>query len=467
MASSSRRPEMMRQAKTSPCAAVPVPLMHPAVAAALARHEGLAERLPGHRHGWVREMREAAATAFARQGFPTRRNEAWHYTDPRALTELRFDEPLQAVDAPVMLPDGIPDAAAPRLVFLDGRFRPDLSDLDALPDGVRVQSLGALLEAGDEALRARLGAQARVDAGAFVALNAMLAEDGAVITCTAAPGAGARLHIVSVGSSAGERPVGFHPRHLVHVAEGAELTLFDSAHGDGDTPYLNNTVAEVTLGARARMTHVRLQAEALGSFQVSTVFVDAAEEAEYDSFVLATGARLARNEVHATLAGTGAIAHLNGAQLGDGQRHVDTTTVITHAAPACASRQTFKSVLAGRSRAVFQGKIHVHQVAQKTDGYQMNQALLLSPEAEIDAKPQLEIYADDVKCSHGATVGELDADQLFYLRSRGLPVAEARAMLIEAFLADALEAVKDEGLRAALSDATAAWWARAHPEMAA
>jgi Fe-S cluster assembly protein SufD len=465
MASSSRRPEVTNPAREAP--AVPVPLVHPAVAAYLARHDGLADRLPGHRHGWVAALRRRAADAFAREGFPTRRVEAWHYTDLRPLTELRFDEPLTAVDRPVMLPDGIAEAGAPRLVFLDGRFRPDLSDLDALPEGVRVESLGALLEAGDERVRARFGALAPVEASAFVALNAMLAEDGAVITVAAPPEAAARLHIVSAGTASGDRPIAFHPRHLIRLAEGAALTLFDSAVGEGATPYLNNTVMEVALEAGARMTHVRLQAEAVGAFHVSTVFAEVGRGGEYDSFALATGARLARNEVHATLAGPKAAAHLNGAQLGDGARHVDTTTVITHAAPDCASRQTFKSVLAGRARAVFQGKIHVHQAAQKTDGYQMNQALLLSPDAEIDAKPQLEIYADDVKCSHGATVGELDADQLFYLRSRGLPLAEARAVLIEAFLADALEAVRDEAFRAALSQATAAWWARAHQEAGA
>ena len=464
MASSSRRPEMGAAAIGAPAAAVP--LLHPAVAAYLARHDGLVDRLPGHRHAWVRALRRCAAEAFARQGFPTRRNEAWHYTDLRALTEIRFDEPLVAVDRPVLLPDGIPEAGAPRLMFVDGRFRSDLSDLDALPACVRVHSLAALLEAGEETLRARLGRLAPVEAGAFVALNAMLAEDGAVITVSAA-GSGARLHLVSVGSAEGDRPVAFHPRHLIAVEDGAELTLFESALGEGATPYLNNSVSEIALGAGARMTHVRLQAEAVASFHVATVFATVAEDAEYDSFALATGARLARNEVHATLGGTRSAAHLNGAQLGDGARHVDTTTVITHAAPSCASRQTFKSVLAGRSRAVFQGKIHVHRAAQKTDGYQMNQALLLSPEAEIDAKPQLEIYADDVKCSHGATVGELDADQIFYLRSRGLPLAEARAVLIEAFLADALEAVRDERLRDALAAATAAWWARAHAEAGA
>ncbi|WP_291296084.1 Fe-S cluster assembly protein SufD [Elioraea sp.] len=443
----------------------PAALVHPAVAAALARHEALAKRLPGHRHGWIREMREDAAAAFARAGFPTRRNEEWHYTDPRALVDTRFGEPIVAADGAVTLPGGMPDAGAPKLMFVDGRFRPDLSELAALPDGVRVESLAALLEAGDEALSLRLGSLA--DRSSFVALNAMLAEDGVVITCTAAPDAGARVHLVSIATASGDRPLAFHQRHVVSVAEGASLALFESAHAAGATPYFNNTVAEITLGARARMTHVRLQAEALGAFQVSTVFAHLAAGAEYDSFVLAAGARLARNEVHARLEGTGAIVHLNGAQLGDGVRHVDTTTVITHAAPACASRQTFKSVLSGRSRAVFQGKIHVHQVAQKTDGYQMNQALLLSPESEIDAKPQLEIYADDVKCSHGATVGELDANQLFYLRSRGIPAPEARAMLIEAFLADALEAVRDERLRAALADATALWWARAHAEAGA
>ncbi|WP_144182650.1 Fe-S cluster assembly protein SufD [Elioraea rosea] len=458
MASSSRQPEMavpVMDGAVREMGGAPMPLVHPSVAAMLELRR--AEEGPE----WLATLRDRAAEAFARLGFPTRRNEAWHYTDLRSLAELRFAAPERGGAA--RLPDGVADAGAPRLVFVDGAFRPDLSDLDSLPDGVRVESLSSLLAMGGG--EGRLGALADAESGTFVALNTMLADDGAVITCTAAPEAAARLHLVSVGRGGGERPVAFHPRHLIHIAEGAELTLFDSALGEG--AYLNNTVAEITLGKAARMTHVRLQAEAATGFQVSTVFAHVAEEAEYDSFVLATGARLARNEVHATLAGPKAVAHLNGAQLGDGARHVDTTTVLTHAAPNCASRQTFKSVLSGASRAVFQGKIHVHQVAQKTDGYQMNQALLLSPTAEIDAKPQLEIYADDVKCSHGATVGELDADQLFYLRSRGLPLAEARAMLIEAFLADALEAVRDETLRAALAAATAAWWARAHAEAGA
>jgi Fe-S cluster assembly protein SufD len=180
----------------------------------------------------------------------------------------------------------------------------------------------------------------------------------------------------------------------------------------------------------------------------------------YDNFTLNAGGRLVRNEIHARLLGPGAACHMNGAQLvADGQ-HADTTTFLDHAAPDCASRQTYKTVLAGRSRGVFQGKILVRQAAQRTDGYQMNQALLLSEEAEIDAKPQLEIYADDVKCSHGATVGALDEAQLFYLRARGIPLAEARSMLVQAFLTEAVEGVTDETAKAALDEAVAGWWER-------
>ena len=185
-----------------------------------------------------------------------------------------------------------------------------------------------------------------------------------------------------------------------------------------------------------------------------------AERGTYDSFTLNLGARMARTEVHARLAGPGATTHLNGAQLLSGTQHADFTTVVRHDAPHGTSRQTVKNVLAGRSRGVFQGRIEVARHAQKTDGYQMSQSLLLSPDAEIDTKPELEIFADDVKCSHGATVGELDAEQLFYLRSRGIPDAEARSMLVRAFLAEALDAVTHEAARAVLESAVEGWWQR-------
>ena len=208
------------------------------------------------------------------------------------------------------------------------------------------------------------------------------------------------------------------------------------------------------------MSHARLQQEGPRAFQLSTVYARVAAGGTYDNFTLNAGGQLVRNEIHAALTGPKGACHMNGAQLlGPGQ-HADTTTFLDHAAPDCASRQTYKTVLAGKSRGVFQGKILVRQPAQRTDGYQMNQTLFLSPDAEIDSKPQLEIYADDVKCSHGATVGELDAEQLFYLRTRGIPDSEARAMLVEAFLLEAVEGVSDPAARGALEAAVAGWWDR-------
>jgi len=228
----------------------------------------------------------------------------------------------------------------------------------------------------------------------------------------------------------------------------------------GQGTYLLNTVAEIHLAEGAALTHIRLQDEAASAFHVSTTYADVAAGATYDSFTLTLGARLSRTEVHAQLTGAGAVTHLNAAQLLAGSQHADFTSVVGHTAPGCQSRQTVKNVLSGRSHGVFQGKIEVARQAQKTDGYQMNQALLLSPYAEVNSKPELEIFADDVKCSHGATVGELDAEQMFYLRSRGVPEAEARSILVRAFLSEALDAVADGRIRAWLEAAVEAWWKR-------
>jgi len=283
-------------------------------------------------------------------------------------------------------------------------------------------------------------------------------EDGIVIEVEEGARFDGIIHVASVGTAPGGRAVAFHPRLLVVLHKDARLMLAETGDGAAGACFLDNPVSEITLAAGAHLTHVRLQDLPETAAQLATTYVRLAERAEYDSFVLAAGAAIARNEIHATLAGPHGTCHLNGAQLLHGRRHADTTTAIDHAAPRCASRQTYKSVLGGASRAVFQGRIHVHQVAQKTDGYQMNQALLLSPDAEMDSKPQLEIFADDVKCSHGATVGELDEAQLFYLRSRGIPEDEARSLLVHAFLADALELVTDEALRGVLAEATGRWW---------
>ncbi|MGE4045979.1 MAG: Fe-S cluster assembly protein SufD, partial [Acetobacteraceae bacterium] len=262
------------------------------------------------------------------------------------------------------------------------------------------------------------------------------------------------VRLLSLGSGT----TAFHPRHMIRLAPGARLVVLETAIGDG--AYLHNPVTEVHVAAGAHLTHVRLQDEAPAAFHLATIYVDVAETGTYDGFTLALGGRVSRAEFHARLAGPDAVAHLNGAQLLAGTQHADFTSVVRHAAPNGTSRQTVKNVLAGRARGVFQGRIEVARDAQKTDGYQMNQALLLSPEAEVDTKPELEIFADDVKCSHGATVGELDSEQLFYLRSRGIRDGEARSILIRAFLQEALDEVTHDAIRGILEDSVQRWWER-------
>ncbi len=406
-------------------------------AAFLARYEGLRGRLPGDA-----ALRDAGAAEFRRHGLPGLRDEAWHYTSLRPLAETRFAEPLTPVADCAVLIARLPRIDAPLLVFVDGRFRDDLSLVPSL----------ASVRVGGPAY----GVLARPEREQMVALNTMLAEDGAAIEVAPGTNAGT-LVLASLGTGGSiDRPAAFHPRHAVRLGARARLTLIEVALGEG--AYLHNPVFEIDVGAGATLTHLRLQDESRAAFHVSTLYADIAAGGTYDSFALTLGARLARLEVHARLAGRGAAAHLNAAQLLGGSQHGDFTTVVTHDAPGCVSRQTVKNVLAGRARGVFQGKIEVARDAQKTDGYQMNQALLLSPDAEMDSKPQLEIYADDVKCSHGATVGELDPEQLFYLRSRGIAEAEARAMLVRAFLTEALDPIAHEAGRAALEAAVERWW---------
>jgi Fe-S cluster assembly protein SufD len=404
----------------------------------LQRYQGMIGRLPGDS-----ALRAAAAAAFKEAGLPGgtqgRRIEAWKFTSLRPLAEADFGQASPRHEAETVLA-GLALLDAPRIVFVDGQLHDDLSVMP--PAG-----FARFAEQPD------FGTLTWPDREPMVALNTMLATDGAALHVPAGFDGG-MVQLVSIADGDAD----YHTRHSVRLAEGARLTLVEISVGGG--AHLLNTVAEIHVAEGAHLTHIRLQDEAVTAFHVSTTYADIATKGTYDSFTLNLGARLSRTEVHATLSGSAAVAHLNAVQILAGAQHSDFTTVVSHTAPGCTSRQTVKNVLAGRSRGVFQGKIEVARAAQKTDGYQMNQALLLSPYAEVDSKPELEIFADDVKCSHGATVGELDAEQMFYLRSRGIPDAEARSILVRAFLAEALDAVADETIRGKLEAAVEQWWVR-------
>ncbi|HEX2944083.1 MAG TPA: Fe-S cluster assembly protein SufD [Rhodopila sp.] len=406
----------------------------------LAKFETLQGKLPGDSN-----MRAAAAAAFRVAGLPggtqhQRRPEAWQYTSLRSVAEARFTPDAPPRHEAETILSGLALLNAPRLVFVDGSYRADLS---RPPSAIFARF----------AEQAEMGTLTWPDREPMVALNTMLAPDGASVRVAAGQDAGV-VQLVSIAT----RDVDIHPRHCIHLDRGARLTLLEVSAGEG--AYLLNTVAEFHVAEGAHLTHVRLQDEATTAFHVSTAYAHVAADGTYDSFTLNIGGRLSRTEVHAELAGPGAIAHLNAAQLLGQTQHGDFTTVVRHTAPNCTSRQTVKNVLSDRARGVFQGRIEVARDAQKTDGYQMNQALLLSPQAEVDSKPELEIFADDVKCSHGATVGELDAEQIFYLRSRGVPEHEARSILVRAFLAEALDAVSNETVRVWLETSVETWWAR-------
>jgi Fe-S cluster assembly protein SufD len=361
---------------------------------------------------------------------PTRKLEAWRYTDLKSLAAVNFSEA-----SPVAAPADLPDLGLPRIVFLNGVYDAGLS---TPPD-----------------FMAPFAAVAEASALPLALINAEHARDGVTFNVPENTDAGAVL-LVSYASA--DAPVALHPRHRITLGAGAKLTLIEVAMGQG--VYWHNPVTDIALHDDAVLAHYRLQDEGREAFHLATIRARIAAGAAYESFTATIGAKLSRAEFHATLMGPKAMTHLNAAQLLGGHQHGDFTSVVAHDAPHCASRQTVKSVLDGHARGVFQGRIEVARAAQKTDGYQMNQALLLSDTAEIDIKPELEIFADDVKCSHGATIGALDPEQVFYLRSRGIPEDEARAMLIHAFLAEALEPVTHEGARGLFEAAIAAWWRR-------
>ncbi len=400
---------------------------------------GFLARFEGNSGLRANPVRRRAAETLRHVGLPTQREEAWHFTSLRPLAGIAFQGAHAVHDHGHDLLARVAGIGGPRIVFVNGRHDTAASEM---PDFTTVGE-PALDETED----------------AVSLLNTMFADDGAHIEIP--PGVDGETILLASLGVAGAEPVAFHPRHRVRLHPGARLTLIDVSLGRGT--YLNNPVFDIEVAEGAMLTHLRLQDDATDAFHLSSVRATIASRGTYDSFALTLGARLARMEVHARLAGVHGAAHLNAAQLLGGIQHADFTTVVAHDAPSCASRQTVKNVLTGKSRGVFQGRIEVARAAQKTDGYQMNQALLLSPDAEIDSKPQLQIYADDVKCSHGATVGELDADQLFYLRSRGIAEPAARAILVRAFLAEALDPIAHEDTRAVMEHAIDAWWKGHNP----
>lgn len=420
------------------------------VPAFIDRFDAVTPRLAGGGADWLRRMREEGLSRFTRLGLPSRKVEAWKYTDLSALGGIDFAlGALEPDVAPHHLPE-IPEFDGLRLVFVNDRFRPDLSDMGNLPPGVIVADLAGVLAGDGDFLEQWMARLAPPESLALAALNTAFLGGGLVLRVPRGVPLDRPVHLVSVGA-AGERPLAFHPRHVILLEDGASATVVETHVGQGGAAYFSNGVMEIGLGAGAALRHYKIQDEAPAAFNLATTTLRLEDHARYEGFVLHLGGRMVRNEVHAVIAGPGAEMALNGVTLADGDRHVDNTVCVEHMAPGGRSRLLFKTVLGDRARGVFQGRVLVDRAAQKTDAYQLSGALLLSSGAEMDGKPELEIYADDVKCGHGAAVGELDDQALFYLRSRGIDERSARRVLMEAFIGEALELVSLESVRERLA----------------
>ncbi len=416
----------------------------------LADFARVAPLLPGARVPWLTRMRHAGLERFAQSGFPSTRDEEWKYTNLAAIEKRDFQAVPQDDDVTSMSSTQF-DALAlerfpgHRLIFVNGRYVPALSAVGRLPAGVTLQSLADALDRAPDSLQPALTGDS--EQTVFGALNAAFMTDGVYIDLPRGTVVEEPIHLFFVATRAN---AAIHPRNVIVAGEGAQLTVIEHYGGADGTTYLTNAVTQIFAARGATVDHYKLQEEALPSFHIAGIHAAQAHGSRLLSHSIALGAALARNDISTTFDAEHCKATLNGLYLVRGRQHVDHHTRIDHLKPDGTSREYYRGLLDGASRGVFNGKVIVHPRAQRTDAHQVNHNLLLSKDAEVDTKPQLEIYADDVKCTHGAAVGQLDDAQLFYLRSRGIDEVTARSLLTYAFARDVIERLRVASLRAAL-----------------
>ncbi len=391
---------------------------------------------PAHASPWIRRFRRQAMRRFEETGFPTIRQEAWKYTDVRRIAETGFTLGEARQPQEHLLSAGaIEEMDCHRMVFVNGLFNASLSRLDNLPAGVRVASLAGLLETEAPVVQPYLPPAS--ETAGFAALNAAFMRDGACVIVDAGIQMERPIHLYFISDDDGASALAPLMNPVV-IGAGGKATVIESYVGEDNASGLTLSETRIDLAAGASIAHYRLQRQGAHAFHVGNVCCRQKEGSRFASYAVALGASLARTDIHARLAGKGASCTLTGMYLTSGRQHVDYHTRIDHEAPDCTSEEYYRGVLSGRSHAVFNGRVIVHEGADGTDARQSNGNLLLSRHAEVDTKPELEIYADDVKCAHGATVGQIDLEQLFYLRSRGLDEASARNVLTYAFADGAL-----------------------------
>jgi Fe-S cluster assembly protein SufD len=398
---------------------------------------------------WLDDLRSRGAAKFAALGIPTVRDEDWRFTNVSPIGSVDF-APAGPISGAAERLHGFAYTDAPiRLVIVNGRFDTTLSRTKGLPAGVVAGSLAVALKDHADVVQRYFGQLADFTTRSFDALNTAFVQDGAFIHLSDGAVLEAPIHVIYVTGADGSTVMA-HPRTLIVAGANAQAKVIESYIGHSGETYFNNAVSEVFVGENAGIDHYKVQHESLDAFHVGSLHAHTSRSARFSSHSFSLGGKIVRNDALALLDGEGGECTLNGLYLADRDRLIDNHTTIDHAKPHCDSHEVYKGILGGTSRAVFNGKIIVRQDAQKTDAKQTNRALLLTDGATINTKPQLEIFADDVKCTHGAAIGQLDEDAIFYLRARGLPFAEARDMLIHAFAGQILDGVAVPLLRDAL-----------------
>ena len=394
---------------------------------------------------WVSPLRRTGITRFAELGFPTLQHEDWRFTNVAPIAKLPFKPVLEAshtsLTSEAIAGFTFGRLSASRMVFVNGHYSPGLSSLQPQKPGVIVSSLAAALASDSALVEKHLVRHAQDEENAFTSLNTAFFQDGAFIHVPAGQTVEGPIHLLFI-STAKDAGATSHPRNLVFADKDSRVTLLESYVSTVDAPYFTNAVTELILSDGAVVEHVKFQDESVNAFHVAAVHAHLGRSCNFISHSVATGARLSRNSIRTVLAGEGIECVLNGLYLTHGDQLADHHMVVEHAQPHCNSHEYYNGILDGRSRGVFHGRILVRQPAQKTDAKQTNKNLLLSEDATVDTKPQLEIYADDVKCTHGATVGQLNEESIFYLRARGIGAETARRMLIHAFAGEIIERVR-------------------------
>lgn len=418
----------------------------------------LEERRGAQEPTWLRTIRHSALDRFGELGFPTTKIEAWRFTNVSPIANTRFEPARRESGGAVkeqlkILPYA--DLGCHRVAFVNGRFSPELSSTAKLPRGVRAGSLAAAFATDGSLLEQHLARYAAFQDHAFVALNIAFLEDGAFIEISKGTILEEPIHLLFV-STGGAQPVVTHSRNLVLVGRESQVTFIETHVALDGGIYLTNAVTEVVAGDNSVVHYAKVQEESPRAYHMGSLHVQLARGTNATTYVVGFGATLSRQDLTVVFDGDGAEALLNGLYVIDSEQHLDNYTTLDHAKPHTSSREFYKGVLDGKSSGVFHGRIIVRKGAQKTDAKQSNKNLLLSDDAVINTKPQLEIYADDVKCTHGATIGQIDQDAVFYLRSRGIPREEARAMLTHAFASEVIGRIKYEPLRARLTETLSA-----------